>query len=624
MATVKTVVAAELKVEGLDKAGQSVGNFRKALKDAQQEVITMADKFGLASKEAAEAAKKVAALRDRIGDARQLSETFNPDKKFVALGGAIQGVTAGFSAFTGAMGLLGDQSKETEALLLKVQSAMAFQQGLSGLKASVDSFKLLGNAIKASTVFQKLNNAATVAATVIQRAFGASVVGTGTAFNVLKGAIIATGIGALVVLLGTAISKMNLFGDATEDAADAQEKLNAELERQKKNLDEIIQSNQLYVDRTIEIIKNNEKIADLQAKAGNNDRAIADLRKRNINLELQNVQVELQSKKGLLTTQEELNLKTKEYQLTKQAERVDIELSRKEQDKANAANEKAKDLAEKQKEQLEKLAQLRREGREKEKQAIEEYGQQLADLENEQAEAERQRLIDNKALELETKLALAEQALIDDPDSIDNKIAKTNADFELEMANFEGNEIQRQNLIKLHGQEITQIKQDEFNTLRNLQQQHLDNELTTYGAAASALSELIGRQTVAGKALAIAEATINVFKAGLQVFSQPMPGIPPVSLGIKIASMVAAIATGIVTVKKIVSTKVPGKGGGGGGAPSIPPIPAPIIPRPQTTALDQQTINQVGNAANRAYVLETDVSGNQERIRRLNRAARIN
>jgi len=40
--------------------------------------------------------------------------------------------------------------------------------------------------------------------------------------------------------------------------------------------------------------------------------------------------------------------------------------------------------------------------------------------------------------------------------------------------------------------------------------------------------------------------------------------------------------------------------------------------------LNQQMINATGNAAVRAFVLETDVSGNQERIKRLNRAARIN
>ena len=623
MATTKTVVAAELKVEGLDKAGQSVGSFRKQLKEAQQDVINMSEKFGLASNEAAAAAKKVAELKDRIGDAKQLADTFNPDKKFVALGGALQGVTAGFTAFSGALGLVGAEGKEVEEVLLKVQSAMALQQGLSGIKQSIDSFKLLGQAIKASTVFQKLNNAATIAATVIQRAFGASVVGTGQAFNVLKGAIIATGIGALVVLIGVAIQKMNLFGDATEDAAEEQEKLAEAINKQKQAIDEVLTSNQKYVDRQIDIIQNNEKIADLQAMGAGNERAIANLKKQNIALELQNVQVELASKKGLLTTQEELNLKTKEYQLTKQGERIEIELSTKAREKANEAAEKEKDRLQKEKELTEKLTQLRAESRANELKAIEAYGAQLAEADQAIADAEIQRLKDNEQIRLETVQALAEIALVDDPNSIENKIAKENADFALEMANFDGNEIQRQAKIKQHNAEILAIQTEQANMELALQQNKNQAELSATQGALTALADVVGRQTVAGKALAIAEATINVFKAGLQVFAQPMPGIPPVSLAVKIASMVAAVAAGIVTVKKIVSTKVPG-GGGGGSVPSIPSFQAPLIPQVQTTALNQQSINAVGNAANRAYVLESDVSGNQERIRRLNRAARIN
>jgi len=40
--------------------------------------------------------------------------------------------------------------------------------------------------------------------------------------------------------------------------------------------------------------------------------------------------------------------------------------------------------------------------------------------------------------------------------------------------------------------------------------------------------------------------------------------------------------------------------------------------------LDQNQVNQMASATARAFVVESDVSGNQERIRRLNRAARIN
>ena len=112
----------------------------------------MAEKFGATSTEAINAAKKVASLRDAIGDAKALAETFNPDKKFVALGGAIQGAVSGFSALQGASALFGEESKDLEKTLLKVQSVMALQQGISGIFGAIDSFKLLANTIKVNVV----------------------------------------------------------------------------------------------------------------------------------------------------------------------------------------------------------------------------------------------------------------------------------------------------------------------------------------------------------------------------------------------------------------------------------------------------------------------------------------
>lgn len=134
--------------------------------------------------------------------------------------------------------------------------------------------------------------------------------------------------------------------------------------------------------------------------------------------------------------------------------------------------------------------------------------------------------------------------------------------------------------------------------------------------------QVFGQQTAVGKAIAIAEATINAFKAGSQVFAAPVPGVAPVSLAVKIATMVAAIANGIKTVKAITAVQVPGGGGGAGG--SAPSISAPVLPQAATTTLNQGQINQIGNTAARAFVIESDVSNNQERIKRLNRAARIN
>jgi hypothetical protein len=110
-----------------EQAQASVKSFKAQLREANGELVSMAEKFGATSTEAINAAKKVAGLKDAIGDAKALAETFNPDKKFVALGGAIQGAVSGFSALQGASALFGGESKDLEKTLLKVQSAMALQ-----------------------------------------------------------------------------------------------------------------------------------------------------------------------------------------------------------------------------------------------------------------------------------------------------------------------------------------------------------------------------------------------------------------------------------------------------------------------------------------------------------------
>jgi hypothetical protein len=204
-------------VQKLDKAfektDESVKSLRTQLKEATANVAIMADKFGATSKEAVTAAKRAAELKDRIGDAKALTDAFNPDAKFKAVAGALSGVAGGFAALQGSMALFGKENKNVEAALLKVNAAMALSQGLNALGESIDSFKNLGTQIKASTTFIELNSAANKTAAVVQKAFGFAVAETSTGFKVLKGAIIATGIGALVVLLGTVIANFDAIAD---------------------------------------------------------------------------------------------------------------------------------------------------------------------------------------------------------------------------------------------------------------------------------------------------------------------------------------------------------------------------------------------------------------------------
>jgi hypothetical protein len=186
-----------------EQADKSLGSLKSQLREAQQDVQKLADKFGATSKEAVEAAKKAAELKDRIGDAKSLTEAFNPDAKFKALSASLSGVAGGFAAYQGAMGLVGVESKDLEKQLLKVQSAMAIAQGFQALGEARDSFKQL----KAVAI---------------------------DAFNGIKTAIGSTGIGLLVVAAGALYAYWDDIKAAVSGVSEEQKKLNAQSQ---KNVD---------------------------------------------------------------------------------------------------------------------------------------------------------------------------------------------------------------------------------------------------------------------------------------------------------------------------------------------------------------------------------------------------
>jgi hypothetical protein len=189
-----------LKVQDdFGKAEESVKSLRQQVREATANVAIMSEKFGATSKEAIEAAKRAAELKDRIGDAKDLTDAFNPDAKFDALAKSLAGVAGGFAVVQGAVGLFGEENKELEKQILKVQSAMALAQGAQAIGQSVDSFKQLGAVIKTTAVGQAVLTAAT---SVYNFVVGAST----TALKAFRVALIGTGIGALVVGVGLLIA----------------------------------------------------------------------------------------------------------------------------------------------------------------------------------------------------------------------------------------------------------------------------------------------------------------------------------------------------------------------------------------------------------------------------------
>ena len=137
------------------------------------------------------------------------------------------------------------------------------------------------------------------------------------------------------------------------------------------------------------------------------------------------------------------------------------------------------------------------------------------------------------------------------------------------------------------------------------------------------LSDLVGKETAAGKAFAVAQATIDTYLSAQKAY-QSMVGIPVAGPALAAVAAGVAVAGGIANVRKILSTKVPGGGGGGVSAPSIsgtaPAVTSavPTLGNSPVTALGQVMQNQ---PPLRAYVVESEVTGTQKRVADIERRA---
>ena len=203
---------------------------KQQYKEAVLEVQKLADAFGATSVEVQNASKRAAELKDQIEDVNDAIQSQKGEGAFIALGKSISAVANGFSAVQGAMGLVGVESEEVQQAMLRVQSAMALAQGLEGLEDAGRAFKQLGAVVKSTTIFTTAYNfvmgisnketatnvAITDADTASKVGLSASTVGLTTAtggatvaMKLFRLALIATGIGAIIVLVGLLIANFD-------------------------------------------------------------------------------------------------------------------------------------------------------------------------------------------------------------------------------------------------------------------------------------------------------------------------------------------------------------------------------------------------------------------------------
>jgi hypothetical protein len=730
----------KVQVEG-GEAVKSVGNIRKELKEANAELIAAQRNFGEYSDEAVAAAKKVAQLKDAVQDARETADLFDPGKKFQAFSGALSAVAGGFAAVQGGLGLLGVESEAVEKQLLKVQSALALSQGLSVISDSARQFELLALRLKTIGPIQQANAIANRLAASTMAAFGVSVNTTSVAFQVLKGAIAATGIGLLVVAIGTVVQAFNSFTGAAEKARKAQEDFNKQS----------VKLADAGLEAELQFIERNQKLLEARAKAeGKSQSEITKIQQQSNDLRLDAQRRHLNSvananeesaKKSALAVKELENEK-QIIQLNAQADE-----RKRNEDAAKKRSEEAKQRLEKEKAEANQLAEARKQATKSAEEQIRTIREELilagikdefdkrekqiqlqsereienvkkninlekdvrdnlvkaieekrdADLqktkeERQQKEIDQQKDFQNKVNELKSSIELAaikddgERALATIRDNFKKQSDAIDADIKLdadekralklllqekeaqelaakqdeinlaaadkELARLQkqasditlGFEFRKQVLLDeaallkkfydddiINLEEYTKKKEENAERQKQIDNLKLQAQLENAGKIAGLLgdlSNLLGKQTAAGKAAAIAETTINTYLAAFKAYTA-MSSIPPAPLFGVLAAGVAT-AAGLKNIREIAKVKVPNGGGASSGTvPSISgptgtaPL-APALPLTQTvTQLQSNTINQLQSATTRAYVVESDVTGSQERIRRLNRAARL-
>lgn len=302
-------------------------------------------------------------------------------------------------------------------------------------------------------------------------------------------------------------------------------------------------------------------------------------------------------------------------------------------DRQKEANEKYKEalkeklkIAQEQQELQDKFREAVRKGREEEAKQLE---AEYAASQKEQArieKAEADRIANNEKTRLENKKKNAELAALDNPEDPTKKIALLNAQLALELNALAEGDIQKQILAKKTSDEIVKIREGEADAKIRLAQVEKEAEqakVSAIGAAFGNLADIAGKQTAAGKAFAIAQATIDTYQSAISSYKS-LSGIPVVGPVLGAIAAAAAIATGVSTVKKILSVNVPGKGGGGGGAaPSLSVPAAPLAPTQTSTKIDQASLSQMGNSTVRAFIVDTDATNSRERNERLNRASRL-
>ena len=256
----------EFEVEiNIDTKGaiNSIGGLEDQISDLQEKL----KKEKIGSEEFKALSKELISAQKQLKNTELALEALDSEQVASELGsvtGAVGDITAAFVLLGGEDGAVEETAQNIEQA---IGVSMAFKGAIEGVQSGL---KLFNNIIKTSTFLQKANNTVNALAGTVMKAFGASVDTTSFAFKGLRTAIIATGIGALVVGIGLLITNFDKLAKAIRGTSDSQEAMNEASKLAVENMAEEVSAadrlNRVLKDETISRDDKTQAVKELQEK----------------------------------------------------------------------------------------------------------------------------------------------------------------------------------------------------------------------------------------------------------------------------------------------------------------------------------------------------------------------
>ena len=261
--------------------------------------------------------------------------------------------------------------------------------------------------------------------------------------------------------------------------------------------------------------------------------------------------------------------------------------------------------------------------------------------------AEKKALADKAAAEEAARQAkyLANRQLIDDMlqqadlDAIDNMFVRAAEELriqeELDIAKLQAAGATEAEINRIKASYVKKSKdlaKEEADFNKAMKEQDVQNALSAGSDILSSISSLVGEGTAVGKAAAIASTTIDTYQSANAAYKSVVgipvagPVLAPIAAGV-------AVASGLMSIKKIISTKTPGNKSAGGApsisvpsAPAFNPAAALEAGAGADTAENQVTLGEQTGSTQpvvRAYVVSSEVTNQQAADAKINDLARL-